>query len=1658
MPTEEKKVPSAPLTQTQMLSAFLQATGDLDTAEALQKSLPSWLLKTSPATLGAIDKTARDLHAIREKVDVELKRLQPMKAFCITALNTALSEKWQDVEFDVEHDHLELPGADCDCAPARETAGVQNLIATTQAVNATTQAGSTAVQAAAAKVPTVETASVSPAPGAPSAQAKPAQVSIPPATQSLLEAAMQNFTADEETADGFPAGSVVSVDSAPQGIDGLTPQAFAKVCRKLDLGKRYQEHFEQVFGLRDKDGNAVVGSRVTEDIGTLKKLLLQLDVNLALAKKHITPAGGETLQRLIDANGVVSAQTLHYRNQPLIMQGIEIRDSCIWGVVVFSLRSIETHPNEWCLVYMPGEPDRPVYDYPSFASFKEYLTLKLSVKRYKDYFANSLDEDNKVDFFKAYADKRDLGTIKALPITVSLVDFMVQSHLGKLQIDARKLVVPTTDVDEDTRKKRLLNYLEVSVTVASLAGFFIPVLGQLMMGVAVGQLLGEVYEGVEDWGQGDRQEALAHLLSVAENIVLMGATAGGQKIIASLVKKTVRAHPEFFAGFAAILDPAGKARLWRPQLAAYAQSIPQTATALIDAKGLFHVRGMTFGRIGDLLYAGQHSAESKTWRLEHPTRKTAFAPELQEGVEGGWRHPAEEASQWAGSGYTLKRIDPTLAGVEDLRLDMMRRLTQTPYDELHRTFEENLSLPPRLRDTIERFSLERRVHDFIADMQAGNARSTRYTQEQLYTLPKLKQWPTDRYIKVIDDNEQVIATYPEVQAQDDALSVVVTEDQLSSGELLNTVVKGLSQKEVTTLLGAKVASSEQSVQLAKKLGAAVKTNQRPLFEQLYQTYDQSDVDEVLKLRKLYPDLPVRYAQALIDRASSVQRTLLRDTGRVSMALAQSVRPASHNIRLDRALAGFYLPDIANGDTEKLAIQMLPRLAGWSSDVRLELHEGTLNGTLLEAIGETSATPLNTCKLVKSPNGYEAFDGNGLSSGLAPAGPDSLYEAILKALPPSKRTAAGFPDPTPSDSARLRNRLLETALGEREQGARMVAGGEFEPVIAEPNCVQADPPLFSSRHGRTLLRKVRKLFPLFTDAQAEAFLDNLGDDPLTRANRVKQLRLDLQSLRQTLGTWSEQKDETAGAAQVREQFKSRQETAFRIEDCFRRRILLPDAQGRPVCGLKLDGMRVGSLPSLPAEVSFEHIRELSLKNMQLGDDIGGFLKFFKQVETLQLDANQLTALPQALSLMPELKWLSMADNSIKLTEQSLAQLAELRTLYSLNLSGNRLGATPDVGKMFDLRYLSLRDTHATELPKGLSRLPNLDRVDLRNNAIKQLPAWLFDTPKQFSETINLRHNELSQASTELLTAYRDRTGIGMGYLEDDLARLDEQQARSLWFKEIAGTQWARREPIWAAFKDEPAAEGLFHLLAELGSTADSARVNEDMTRRVWEVLEAAESNATLREQVLDLAANPINCTDSAALNFSHLEVAVEVDKVTRDGKAPAAALLKLGRGLFRLEQLEQIAQEHVKKNPSVDPLEASLAYRTGLAEHYELPGQPRHMRFAALSGVKATDLESAKSQVDAAEMSAKWKEFIVRQPFWCDYLKRNDPSKFSAIDEIHAPKIQALFDKADTLTSAEYRKQMDGLMMNKEQAENELFKSLTTEALRVGDVGICAIPD
>ncbi|MHC8318408.1 NEL-type E3 ubiquitin ligase domain-containing protein [Pseudomonas sp. LB3P31] len=1604
MPTETlNAAPAAvPMTPAQHLEALVEHTGDLDKAQALQASLPQWLATADLKTVQALNATFRQSFITQAKAKTALEKLKPLDAFCKEQLTEFLKGKWT-IDFDVERDTLSI---------------TKTLYTSTGTLPVFGAADSTVTT-----------------------------------SRSLLQAAMENFTQAQATLGGPLKDAVLLIDAkAPSGTEA-TAEKFATLCRELDLGARYQRHIDVALAVpaSPRQGVPVDDRPSTADIRRLKVLDMQVALHMAYLKKDITAAVYTMLLSVLDQD-VPAARTRNavFDGGPVYWQGLMIHDTCICGALIFTKVSIDAQPKARCVVYMPNEPRRPLYEYASLDEFKAYLTLHLRSKSYRKSFAEQyLHGADKTEFFTQLDKNKTLGTLAAAPADTCLGDFFYSDFVSATQKDARTLAMPTEDVDEQQREKLTQALEDGGLLFLNAAAFFVPLIGHLMLLAAAVDILDEVYEGVVDWTHGERNEALSHLLSVVESVAQLAAFAAGGKIIASAIGKGAKEQAAVFDGFEAVTRTDGKARLWKPDLATYKQTSTLPAHVQPDGQGIYRHAGQTSLVMDGARYRVDRTTEQAPWTIKHPVRTDAFQPAVERGVEGGWRHVYEHAHEWRDGAYALGRTGehlPSLGG----DLTAIAEISGVSPHQLHYLHETHLKLPQRLNDCVERFKIDQRITRLIAAMEQGETANKMLIQEQLHTLPRLAGWPEERFIEVRGENDRVVSRFPENAPQDDDVnSIHVTQAQLNEGKLLDTVISGLYPSQVEGIIGSTTTQSKAPL-LAKKIAANLKINRQTLHEWLYETYDGTATGDVATVREHAAELPTRVCQELLDNASGSDRSFLRDRKIPGSNLDRQIREARAGLRQDRALMGLYRPQLATADTDKLALGLMDRVQGWDDDYRLEVRQGAVTGPLLDSVGEADA--LSRGVIVKTSTGYKvtSSDGN-ISSTLMS---DTLLEAIVDALPATRHTPMGFTGNTPSDVATLRSRLVRAAAGDPQRSGRVLRGERTVVRKHLSACVQADNPV-TTAYSRSLIRKVRKLYPLFTDAQVSSFLDHAGTTQMQRVNKLMVLTQQLKRLRSVLHAWrNDDAQMRTLSGQLNDIRVSRRQVAHAIENCWRRvsHPLWPGNQ--PVTTLSLERNPVGPLPTLTDE-DVAHVRKLSIRDMKAGDELAYFLRPFKGLVSLELERNQLTRLPEVLSHMPNLEHLRLDGNQIKLTEYTLRKLADMRELRTLGLGGNPLGATVEVSKMFNLQSLILSDTRTTELPVGLSRLPYLDLVDLRTNRIRELPDWLFQMPRRFTQAINLRGNAISAASLEKLKTYRDAEGIGMGLLEESAVALNEVRARDLWMPKRVEQSYAERNRVWLALKNEPKSTEFFELLAEVGDSADSRFVHEDMTRRVWSVIEATRSDEALCEQLLAMAVKA-NCADSAATIFSNLEVAVDIHTVVRqsaNAHDQAAQLLSLGRRLFRLDKLTEIARAHSLANSILDPVEVELAYRTGLADRLELVGQPLHMRYAALGGVKASDLNTAYNKVLTADLSPEQLTFISERTFWSDFLRAHHGRAFSDLVAPFHRRMETAIATQSTLGEG-YRAQVDGIADEMAKAETALLKRLTQAAMEADEARTC----
>lgn len=118
-----------------------------------------------------------------------------------------------------------------------------------------------------------------------------------------------------------------------------------------------------------------------------------------------------------------------------------------------------------------------------------------------------------------------------------------------------------------------------------------------------------------------------------------------------------------------------------------------------------------------------------------------------------------------------------------------------------------------------------------------------------------------------------------------------------------------------------------------------------------------------------------------------------------------------------------------------------------------------------------------------------------------------------------------------------------------------------------------------------------------------------------------------------------------------------------------------------------------------------------------------LKNLVKIENLRLDSDNLAQIPSQIYTLPNLKELSLGDNSIV----TLPEKSE-KTFRYLNFSGNKLKEFPiDFVKSAQVSLLDLSRNQLTTVPHTIKELQDLTTLNLSDNPLVSLPVELRDMP-------------------------------------------------------------------------------------------------------------------------------------------------------------------------------------------------------------------------------------------------------------------------------------------------------------------------------------------
>lgn len=1495
-----------------------------------------------------------------------------------------------------------------------------------------------------------------------------ALVRVVPRRQSLLQAALQNFARDAEFDDGtalaakgaFSMALVPGSEHAPRyryvysSKLAVAPRDFARVCHELDLGKQYQEHLAAVYEA------PATHDRVRRQSIEAYKARLRVRTWIAAMKGEIGEAARSALLGWLDGTGAAQ-----YNGKPLVFSTLEMFGIGLSGIWVASADRLLSEQTEPVLVYVPGAPLYPLKEYPSIEAFKRDLRINLISPAYQQAMRGCVARADEERFFGLLESNLfhlvdgQHGLLERQPnleadlylrehrVEEDLFELQHRRLIEKAKADARHLAVPSADADEAAREARLAYWESIGLNVLNSAAFFVPGLGEVMAVVAAGQLIGEVVEGIEDWEVGDRELAMAHLQSVALNIAFAVGLGLALKPLA------VGPGSELLEGTVQIRLANGQYRLWKPQLEPYAADVDLSGV-VPDLQGRYSVGDKTYIRVQGRAYEVV-GTEAGQYQVRHP-RDDAYQPPVVHNGAGAWRLEAEDPQQW--EGLTLwRRLGHLVDGMGDEDLLNMAAITGIDEARLRRLHSNNEPLPALLGDSLVRWQMSRRVADVIAAMRDGQPLATELDALPLALLTRMPGWPAGVLVRVMEDGQLVKEYGTPLSADNRTLSI--TRQELVDGRFLTTLLQGLTEQEEKALFGPYLARTEAGrlTQLREAYARYASVNRSQVFDSLYRADPVQEVAGMAVVRKQFAGLAWRQARELVESASVSERAqLTANPPRVPLRLAEQARWLAEQARVVRAREGLYLGYTDRLDCLKVAMDQLQALPGWSGDVLLQVREGSPWGDELKAVGSSTATGTKRI-LARLDEGYQAYD----SEHNALGGVEPLCAAMLHALPDSERVLLGL-NINQADALRLmlaENAAKDTAAVRSSIGVRPRTRW-FKPPMRMLDG-QIGYPLSGRRpFGRpqTPMQRARALYPDLAVDEVQAFLQELGEG-LSEEELLVKLegrRQELFKLIDELTAW--RNDQSVSFATRRH----REVAADRIERCWRRQTSpVVTFEGRTVgYTLNLSETRLDGLPILSAD--FSHVASLFMRDMQLSELPEAFIEQFANTRWLNLSNNLFSTLPAALEAIPRITRLTFSYNSLVMDAAANAVLAKLVRLRILNLDHNPLITAPDVSTLADLRGLRLQHTGISTWPTGLMDLDMLEEVDLRANNIQVVPqdvlapsAERVDRVLRINRVTSLHGNPIDADSQVRLTVYRQRTRISFGVtpnLRVHFAPEPMAAGATAWLAGADAVQAAELQAMWDALKAEPGTGELFRLFDDLGETSDFRETYDDLKQRVWALIKAVSANTALREEVLQTLDSVRNCGDAVILVFSQLEVQVLINQALALGSQLGAewSLMKLARGLYRLEQVELIARRvidaRVRAGTVVDEVEVRLAYRTALTEPLELPGQPNTMRYRATAQVSDADIKAAQKEIEEGETPAVLKASIAQRDFWVSYLKVQYAERYQRIAKPLHARMEALQADADAghITEAAYLRQSHVLQANLAKEEKKLLETLTAE--------------
>lgn len=1466
--------------------------------------------------------------------------------------------------------------------------------------------------------------------------------------QTLLQAALQNFEKSETVDLGFDRGSQIIRESRGVLKKPITLQDFALLCRRLDLGGQYRKHIESFLLRQNASGQREDEFRRLFVANETSELAVQADI--ALMKGHIDEAVYRMLKGLVSGNSrpVWGADEVECHDIKMLDVAIPdsgYRGALLKGVLLTCSESLQPAKARPCVVYLSGDPEQALKQYPNLAAFEDELRGRLRKLEYRHSFRRYVHLRTQPIFFtvleerlnplrpgmrQRVPDERADLQLQTTALLGDPLSELYEQHVVKMLDDAQVLAVSTDAEDKKTRRARWQAFLNWGTNLL----FFVPGLGEAMLAVAGAQLLVQLYEGIEEWEHGDKKQAVLSFLGVVLTLEL-GAFMQGLA--------HDRDATAFINSLRRVKVPGGESRLWKADLKPYRHAAAMPEGLKVDESGLHLRNAGTYLPFEGGYYKLRPGRIANEYHAEHPSRAT-YEPLFSHNGSGAWVHELEDPLRWNECSL-FERLGAEFRNMTWEQIGWIMTISGIEADAMRPVYLDQMRTPALLRDTLTRFRVNADIQRFIETGSTNDGLVDWRIQEQL--LEAL--WPASKVLRFLDGEGRVLKEYGPADKTD--LPVLsIRDSQIRDGQLLEVVRQGLAAREIDTLLGRQVgepllSAEQQSAALRRRLTDEAKNQRSALFENYYEFRTRSTTPFLELFRRLFPGLPTAMVDELVNAANAYEIELL-EAGKVPLRLAEESHWYLQQVRIARAYEGMFLESSVSLDADRLFLHSLENLPGWSSSLRIELYErsklapGGLR--LIDSLG-APASAENRLALVRQSNGYVTEGEAGL-----PAPPsDSLEATLLRVLPDKALQSVGFSRAT--RPGQLKRAVVQRLRLSRERIRTLLKMPVIKPGFRSPMRLsdgRVGYPLGGQQTAEQvlpshLMRWVDKLYPGQDLAAVRRFLALEGRDDKVFLAALKKRHTDYQKLKLALQYWRlnpEYESDRSGVGGWHVNSVSKRAVVERIKQCWRRESPPVLDMAGMTLGYELDlsGANLLKLPELDED--FDHVISLRLNLVGLRErnDLNEFLKRFPKLRRLQISGGRLRHLPPGLGLMGDLINLQLMGNRIAWTQMLGAQLRSLRGLRRLNLNGNPLG-TFDARGMPGLRALQLQRSELISWPFGALELLDLTLLDVQGNRLTVLPGDFYALSSQRMRTVLLYGNPLDEVTRQNISMFRDRPSIrftlpGETGIEEGVPSL-VPVVESWLDSSFSVEEQERRRLLWDLVAHEPGSETFLSSITALRQSSDyRLEFRAQLTRRVWRMIEAAARDSRLRQALFEWTTDLDTCADGFTEVFSRLGSEVllyEARGLT--GQARETAYLQLAEGRARLGRLNEIAkvetanQEIVRasrveaagaeamnlartrqagaaeieeagrlaaaaaeeRRPDVDEVEIFLAYRVDLANRLGLPWQPLSMLYRGASNVSRDMTREAGTRVLAAEDSqAKRVALLLEQPLWLEYLE------------------------------------------------------------------------